>query len=129
LRCKESAFIETCIRKARERLRSAKKAFEDGFFDASVSNSYYAMFYMAKAYLALKGSFPRTHKGLISEFGRLIVKKGEIESKYGEILTKNEALRRIADYEPLREIRRKEAERTLLDAKVFLEEIEAKLET
>lgn len=51
------------------------------------------------AVLVLKDIHPRTHSGIISEFGLRFVKDGTIEDIYAKILSKAETKRVKADYD------------------------------
>ncbi len=46
------------------------------------------MFYASKALLSVKGIYPKTHKGVVSEFGLRFVNEGYIKEIYGKILSK-----------------------------------------
>ena len=50
----------------------------DGY-EGAVSRGYYAIFHAARAALHKLDSAPATHHGVVSEFGRLLVKTGKIE--------------------------------------------------
>lgn len=56
------------------------------------------MFYLAKALLAKRGIHPKTHKGVISLFGREFVKTGEISKETFKLLNKSQDNRHKADY-------------------------------
>lgn len=56
------------------------------------------MFYLVQELLESEGVKYSTHKGLISEFGRLYVKEGKIDRKYGRILNKGYEMRMFGDY-------------------------------
>ena len=56
----------------------AKRLLQEDFFEDAVSRAYYAMYHAARACLVLEGSAPKTHAGLISEFGRLFVLPGRV---------------------------------------------------
>ena len=43
-------------------------------FSEAISEAYYAMFHAAKALLALRGIHPKTHAGVVSQFGLQFVK-------------------------------------------------------
>lgn len=60
---------------AKRFLNTAKLNLEHGDLRSAVNRVYYAMFYAAHAALALKGvEEPKTHKGLVAQFGSKIVK-------------------------------------------------------
>ena len=43
-------------------------------FSEVISEAYYAMFHAAKALLALRGIYPKTYAGVVSQFGLQFVK-------------------------------------------------------
>ena len=115
---------EAHLRKAKKKLEAAKKLFQDGFYEDAVSRAYYAMYHAARACLALKGSSPKTHAGVISEFGRLFVATGEVDIAFGKALSIAKEDREDSDYEVLTEISNEEAEKVLNEAEVFIKKIE-----
>ena len=54
------------IEKAKRFLEAAENDIEDGFYEASISHSYYAMHHSARALLLLIGESPRKHSGVIN---------------------------------------------------------------
>jgi len=77
------------------------------------------MFHAAKALLALRGIYPKTHAGVVSQFG-LQFAEGLIEELYAKSLAKAEAKREKADYDIYFEPSEEEAEATVKDAEKFL---------
>lgn len=80
-------------------LKQAQHEIEAGFNDAAISRSYYAIFHAARATLRKFNSEPITHQGLLSEFGRILVKTGKVEEEYSSILRVARDERQTADYE------------------------------
>lgn len=76
------------IKNAYERLEAAKTLFENEFYGDAVSRAYYAMFFATKALLSQKSIYPRTHRGLISQFGLEFVKNGEFKKELFDLLTR-----------------------------------------
>jgi len=111
------------LRKSLERLERAKSDFNEGFYESSLIRSYYCMYHAARACLELKNSHPKTHEGLISEFGRLYIKTGMIGKQYGEVLSSARRMREESEYEPLITIEKEPAERMLIKAEDFLETV------
>lgn len=62
--------------RARSALQEADTLLGAGFAAASVSRSYYAMFYAARALLSTKGTSPKSHGGTLQKLGELFVKTG-----------------------------------------------------
>lgn len=92
-------MIERLLAKARQALHTARRDLDAGDFDAAVNRSYYSAFYAAWAMFAARGiNKPKTHSGMISEFGQRFVKHGPCEQAIGAILGKLENLRCYADY-------------------------------
>lgn len=58
-----------------------------------------AIFHAARAVLHLYGSSPITHRGVVSEFGRLLVNTGKVDEEYSKIIREAREERQIADYE------------------------------
>jgi len=108
------------LRKARRRLEASERLFGDGFHEDAVSRAYYAMYHAAKACLILEGSSPKTHEGVISEFGRLFVLTGKVDAGLGRALSAAKEDREDSDYEVYAEIDEEEAERVLKEAQNFL---------
>ncbi|AIY89391.1 HEPN domain-containing protein [Geoglobus acetivorans] len=79
---------EKFLERAYEALESARILFENGKYNAAVSQAYYSMFYASKALLSVKGRHPKTHKGVVSELGLRFVSEGYIDEIYGKILSK-----------------------------------------
>ncbi len=93
------------LSKARSKLRVAEKLLELGEYEDAASRAYYAMLYAARAALALEGISPRTHEGVLREFGRAFVKTRKLPRELGAALSNAKSLRETANYsaEPLLE--------------------------
>lgn len=115
--------VEKGLQKAESKLKAARKLLEDGFYEDSVSRSYYSMFHAASTVLMLKDIEARSHSGLVQMFGLHLVKTGEIDKKFGEMLSQIRELREDSDYEILFEASEEEAELSLKNAEQFLKEI------
>lgn len=118
------AEYEKYLERAYESLESAKILFENGKYNASISQDYYTMFYASKALLSLKRIYPKTHRGVVSEFSLKFVNEGFIEDIYGKILAKGMQLRERVDYDVYYKASREEAEEILNEAEIFLERVE-----
>jgi len=111
------------IEKAESKLNSAKILFENGVYDDAVSRAYYCMYYAAKALLSLKDMHPRTHRGVLSQFGLEFVKTGVIEEYYAKAITTAQERRERADYDIYYNPSKEEAESIIEDAERFLDRI------
>ncbi len=106
-----------------EKLKSANLLFESDMFADAISEAYYAMFHASKALLALRDIFPRTHAGVVSQFGLQFVNEGLIEELYATSLAKAGTKREKADYDIYYAPSKEEAESVIEDAEKFLKRI------
>lgn len=111
------------IRKAEDKIKAAELLLEKRFFDDSVSRAYYSMYHATRAVLLIKDLSPKTHKGLISQFGLEFVSKGYLDKLLGKAISFVKEAREKADYEPLITFKQKEAREVLNKAKNFLEKV------
>lgn len=82
---------------------SARSLLELGDVDGAADRAYYAMFNAARSVLLAMGSVVapdvgRTHGGLISAFGRHMVKNGPVSKDAGRLLNRAHEIRLVADY-------------------------------
>ena len=94
-------YIHQELKKAEQALKAAQNLLADGLYDDAVSRAYYAVFHSARAALKIKGIETVSHKGLISQFALHMVKAGEVDEEYGDILRQIKEDRETGDYEPL----------------------------
>ena len=80
-------------------LAVARLVAERGFYRESVSRSYYAAFYLARALLLWEGVQARTHIGVNQQFNLLYVHTGKIDKKFSRLLSLLQAEREGADYQ------------------------------
>ena len=80
------------------------------------------MFFVSRALLSKKYSHPRTHRGLISQFGLLFVKEGEFEKELFALLTRAQEDREEADYDLFLELDKEESLIIIKGAELFLAE-------
>ena len=70
-------LITKRLNRAYKNLDVAKSLFSNEFYEDSVSKSYYAIFFAAKALLLTKNLDTKKHSGVISFFNRYFVKTRE----------------------------------------------------
>jgi len=92
------AEVDKLIVKSLERLQAARQQHESNFFEDSISRSYYAMFFAARAILSLKGLSPSSHRGVIASVGDQYVKTGLMKYQIWKYLAVGESIREEADY-------------------------------
>jgi len=83
------------LAKAEETLEAARQLLASGFLEDSASRACYAIFHAARAALAKVGSNPRTHEGVVSEFGRRLVLEGVFPRDLGRALAEAKAARNL----------------------------------
>lgn len=105
---------------AEEKLAAAKHLYGIGYYRDAVSRAYYCMYHAAKAILALREIYPRTHSGVVNEFGLRFIKEDAIEELYGKSLRFAKEMREKSDYDFLIDVLQEEAETIISDAKRFL---------
>lgn len=114
------------MERAHEKLKVATSLFVTGFYSDAVSRAYYAMFYAARALLSEKNIYPKTHRGVISQFGLKFVKEGEFEKEIFDLFARAQEDREEADYGLLSEIEEEEAKKIIEGADKFLKECNKK---
>lgn len=115
---------ELLMEKASTSVSSAKLLLGDGFFDYTVSRSYYAMFYAAEAILLTKELKFSSHRSVISLFGEHFVKTGTFQPIFGKRLSEAFKNRLVGDYSYTSKIDEETAKDTLDWAEEFVEEID-----
>jgi len=111
------SVVKAHLEKAVETLRVAEKLFRDGEYEDAVSRAYYAMDHAARAALSTVNVFPKTHEGVVSEFGRKFVLKGVFPKELGENLADAKAARETYEYSVTATVEKSEAEAILLNAR------------
>jgi uncharacterized protein (UPF0332 family) len=115
------------LRKAESRLEAAEELLKSRRYEDSISRAYYCVLSCARAALALKDSYPRTHEGTLRMFGELFVKEEGWPRTMGSNFSRLKALRDKADYSPMIEATRQDAEWSVQVATDFLEETRSRL--
>ena len=112
------------MERAYEKFEVAKSLFKEGYYSDTVSRAYYAMFYAARALLSERNIYPKTHRGVISQFGLKFVKEGQFKKNIFDLFARAQEDREEADYGLLAEIEEEEAKKILEGAEMFLRECE-----
>ena len=110
------------MERAYEKLEVAKSLFEEGFYSDAVSRAYYAMFYAARALLTERDIYPKTHRGVISQFGVIFVKGGKFKRTFFDLFARAQEDREEADYGLLSGIEEEGAREIIEGAEGFLRE-------
>ncbi len=116
--------VDEYMKKANDKLISAKALYDIEQYSTSVSACYYCMFTTAKALLIKKGFKPKTHAGVISLFGQEYVLKDSFDRKISKFLSSTQSLRESADYEAADDIDESIAKDCISKAELFMMEAE-----
>ena len=87
------------IKKAKESLRAARLLAEDNLYDFAASRAYYAMFYIAEAFLLEEKIAYFKHSAVISAFGQKFAKTGRVPKGFHRYLIEGQESRNIGDYD------------------------------
>ena len=85
--------------KARESLKAAELLASNDLLAVSASRVYYAMFYMAQAFLLEDELSFSSHAAVISAFGRLFAKTNRVPTEFHRFLINAQEKRTEADYD------------------------------
>ncbi|MCL2717400.1 MAG: HEPN domain-containing protein [Lachnospiraceae bacterium] len=116
------------IKTANEKLNSAKILLDAGEYKDSISRSYYAMFSIVRAILALDEIDFSKHANVIAYFQKEYVKTGEIDKEYSKYISNAFQIRNNCDYADFFLVSKNDAQDQYEKAVRFLEEIERYLE-
>lgn len=107
--------------KAIESLEAAEVLFNEKYYGFCVSRTYYAMFYIAQAFLLKLNLSYSKHSAVISGFGKEFILNNKIDSKFHRYLIDAQNIRNIGDYDTIAEISQEEASIEIQRAKEFIE--------
>lgn len=120
--------VKLHLKKAHQKLQAAEVLLDNRLYADAVSRAYYAMFHAAKAVLLLTDVKPKTHVGVIKEFGLEFVSEGYVDELLGKSFSAARENREFADYDIHVEITEEEAKETINNAKSFVEVVERLIE-
>ena len=110
--------------RAREALREARLLAGAGYRRAAVSRAYFAAFYAARHAVHAAGSDAGTHRGVASEFSRLLVHPGLAPASSSAVLRRLAASRAEADYDDGDALTPEEVASLIEAAERFVEAVE-----
>jgi len=105
---------------AEDSIAASQILLDNGYPGYAAARAYYAMFYIAEAFLEGKGMSFSNHSAVISAFGREFVHSGKVSADYHKFLIEGQGLRHLGDYGPRTSISREEAVEQIERAKQFL---------
>lgn len=111
---------EALIQKAKTSLAAARLLAEQKYFDFSISRSYYAMFYLAQAFLLEEALSFSKHSAVIAAFGNNFAKTGRLPIKYHRYLIESEQRRNVGDYDLQSDLSGEDATEQIARAEEFI---------
>jgi len=111
------------LERSRTELGAAKALAEGSFAAQALAHAYYAAFYSAEAALLGIGETRSKHSGVMSAFGRLVIKEGGFDPTIGMLLRHLFDLRHAATYDDMK-VERKAAASAIADAETFVSAVE-----
>lgn len=106
--------------RSRDEIAAARLLAESGFGAQAVSRAYFAAFHAAETALGRLGETRSKHAGVVSAFGRLVVREGCLDEGVGRLLRSLFERRNQADYTDVH-VPREEAEAAVADAERFVD--------
>ena len=94
-----SAQLELMVQ-ARDNIKAAKLLLENAYPDVAASRAYYAMFYIAEAFLEGDELAFSKHSAVIAAFGELFARTKRVPGELHRYLLDAQDLRHVADYGP-----------------------------
>jgi len=120
-------LIKSYIKKAENKLNVARRLFNSGDFEDSVSRAYYAVFHASQGLLLSEGHKAESHKGVVTLFGLLFIKTGKFRKEFGKYLSNLKDNRESGDYELFSFIDEETAKTALKEAEEFINEVNSYL--
>ena len=116
------------IERGDEALKSAETLLGVGLCRDAMSRTYYAVLHYARALLASKDCFPKSHHGVVQMFSQYFVKTGVIAVETGRILSRQQKFREESDYTVESRFPPEAIEAEIADARLFREVCVVQLE-
>jgi uncharacterized protein (UPF0332 family) len=115
------------LAKARSSVGAARLLLSQGYPDYAASRAYYAMFYLAQAYLIGQGKEFSRHSAVISAFGRDVVHARRVPDRFHRYLIEAYQARQVGDYDSPGTISERSAQAQIERAAEFLQTAEQDL--
>jgi len=109
------------LEEAHNNVRAARLLASQGFYGIAASRAYYAMFYVAQAFLLGDEMAFSKHSGVIAAFGQYFANVGRVPRAFHRILIDAEELRITSDYGREERVTAEQAQEQITHAEEFLE--------
>jgi len=107
--------------KALKFLTDAEELARLEMWNVVANRAYYALYHAVMAMMVNDGFLPKTHSGLITEFGREYVITGKIDPKYSKVLSQMRSIRENCDYDVFYYTSKEEMEPVLITVRELIE--------
>jgi len=113
----------------KDSLGSSRTLFNKNDLRGSLNRSYYAIFYLARALLALKQLETKKHSGLVATFIKEYVAPGIFDKELSSIIKNAQKIRIESDYEDFYIVSSETVREQIEKADKFYKEVKKYLET
>jgi len=120
---------EALLRKARESVDAARLLAGEGHAEFAASRTYYAMFYVAEAFLLARGLRFSKHSAVHAAFGRDFVKAGHLPADMHRELLEAARIRNLGDYDIETVVDPEVARELISQAEAFIRTAEDRIDT
>ncbi|OQD58002.1 hypothetical protein MBBAR_30c00020 [Methanobrevibacter arboriphilus JCM 13429 = DSM 1125] len=107
---------------ANEKISHALILFENEAYNSVVILAYYAMFHAARGILAKKNIYPKTHKGITHQLGHEYIHIMDFNQDIYNLFIRSQHDRYDADYELYIVFTEEDADQSIKNAKIFIDE-------
>jgi uncharacterized protein (UPF0332 family) len=112
------------LERSRRELAAARLLASEGFNAQAVSRAYFAAFFAAEEALSALSETRSKHSGVVSAFGRIVIREGGLEEATGRLLRSLFERRNQPDYAPI-DVPGAEADSAIGDAERFVDAVVA----
>lgn len=109
------------VEEARDSIEAARILLQNLYPGYAASRAYYAMFYLAQAFLEGEGLAFSRHSAVIAAFGQHFARTGRVPVRFHKYLIEAQALRQSGDYGQRHAVTLLQAETQIERAAEFLE--------
>jgi len=109
------------LQQARDSISAARLLLDNGYPDYAASRAYYAMFYVAEAFLEGEALHFSKHSAVIAAFGREFALTKRVPPEFHSYLIGAQEMRHAADYGPRKFVEPDKAREQIERAERFLD--------
>lgn len=119
---------EALLRKARSSIEAARLLLGEDHYDFAASRAYYAMFYVADAFLRGRGLKFSKHSAVHAAFGQHFARTGALPAGMHRQLIEAAAIRNLGDYGIGPDVDSATARQLIADAEEFVRVAEERID-